>query len=208
VATALAERSFVIESYDRLSHSFRQFQESGEVVHLSDALDQLCKTLGTLNNDQQFWAHLINLFSDARLNDELMALTGDLEQHLADDADAVIEGGYSDPALVLRLASDVGVALNLLRQAKSGEAFSNLQQRLAAFEKEVCGARLKGKKKANRKWTIRAARLVARGISIIAGIGFIVVNAVTVAHAPHPVTVKLLFKSLASGASAVTSGLP
>jgi len=155
-----------------------------------------------------FWAALINLLQDGdEQKERLEALTQAIEETLAADVKAVIDSKVIEKSDVDLddLMADVAIGLSLLRQAQSGQAIKNLEQRIADFADRACKPSTKRRRDANdgRRW-LRNMGIVFRGVLIVAGLSWAILNAIVVLHTGQ---LDVLPKSALTGAQAAMGGL-
>jgi hypothetical protein len=204
LVASLAERRYLIEDYAVLSKLVGQHQRDVDEQQLTEALETLCQTLDKLAGDGRFWADVIDLVSErGDADDETRLLLEDLDEFFTTEKQLIrdVQTGY-DAELVDRMLDDARFALQFLRDAPSGAAVGNLQNRIADFRTVVCE---ESPARGGEGGFRRGLRVARTGLLVVAGGGLIVVDAITYIHVPHPL---VLIKSAAGGLATIAGALP
>jgi hypothetical protein len=200
------ESRYVIELYQDASERWDEFRRSGDAEVLRALAEVLCRGLGRLQEDADFWTTLREIAATTSREDRQAILDqlADFEDFLIHEYGILAEIGSE--AFAVRLLGDMTVAVEMVQEWPDERTVQNLQNRLVDLRNIVCEQTEELPLDEGRRGRrfFRGVRIVARTMVFVGGAALCVANLLTAHGVVH------VAPSVIKGAGAMeraTSGL-
>jgi hypothetical protein len=132
------ESRYVIELYHDASERWDEFRRSGDAEVLRALAEVLCRGLGRLQEDADFWTALREIAATTSREDRQAVLDqlADFEDFLIHEYGILSEIGSE--AFAVRLLGDMTVAIEMVQEWPDERTIQNLQNRLVDLRNIVC----------------------------------------------------------------------